>query len=595
MSFSNTHMLWLVWSFPILLLVCLWGFRKRNRILSGFATEKALLAISPKISRLRRWLKAALLLAVILLLAVSLAGPQYGYSWKEIERRGVDLVIALDCSRSMLAKDIEPNRLERAKREVLDLLGMLQGDRVGLVAFAGTAFLQCPLTLDYEGFHLFLDALSPDFLPVGGTDLAAAVTTAVSAFDREAATDKAIVLITDGEATGKDPVAAAKAAAEAGIKIFVIGIGAPDGAPIPGAAGGFVKDSDGNIVLSKLDESTLKRMAAVTSGAYVRSVAGDMDLDVIYQRHIRGTMETADLGEQKTKVFENRFQWVLALALFLFFLELLLPEKKTAAIWVLALLAAASPRPVRAADLKASLDQAQSAYDSGDYDAAVQHYISAQLEAPEQTKIFYNLGNARYKSEDYDGAIQAYGQALASEDATLQETAHYNMGNAYFRKGDMDKAIESYEAALSLNENDTQARENLEYVKKLKENPPQQSNQEDQDQQEQDDQQDEGEKKQAGNQGQSGSDQQDSAGDSQGENDSDNRQPPESSPDESQQPPSGSDEETQNTQNTGGQTESSAPDEESLRQAEKMLNRLQDQPGRAMIPAYRERRVEKDW
>jgi Ca-activated chloride channel family protein len=589
MTFSNINMLWLVWALPVLLLVCLWGFRKRRRILSGYATQKGLSAIAPKISPLRRWFKAALLLAVVLLVALSLAGPQYGYSWKEIERRGVDLVIALDCSRSMLAEDIEPNRLERAKREVYDLLGMIQGDRVGLVAFAGTAFLQCPLTLDYDGFHLFLDALSPDFLPVGGTDLAAAVTTAVSAFDKEAATDKAIILITDGEATGEDPAVAAKSAAEAGIKIFAIGIGAADGAPIPGADGGFVKDSDGNIVLSKLDASTLKQMAAVTSGAYVRSVAGDMDLDVLYQRHIRGTMAAADLGEQKTKVFENRYQWALALALFLFFIELLLPEKAAAALWVMALLVALSPKPAGASDLKTSLDQAEAAYGAGDYDAAAQHYISAQLEAPDKAEISYNLGNAQYKAGDYDGAIQAYGQVLASEDVTLQEKAQYNMGNAYFRKGDMDKAIESYEAALALDETDSQARENLEFAQKIKENPPQQSPQDGEDQQEQSDRQDPGENQQSGDPGDSGSDGQAPAGEEQGEDDPENQQPPESSPDGSRQSDSGSEEEEKDAE--GQQT----PDEESTRQAEKMLNRLQDQPGRAMMPAYRQRQVEKDW
>ena len=226
MSFSAINMLWLIWAVPVMLLVCLWGLRKRKAILSGYASEKGLFAISPHISAFRRWTKTVLLLVTILLMAVSLAGPQYGYSWKEIERRGVDLMLVLDCSRSMLAEDIRPNRLERAKREVLDLLGMLRGDRVGLVAFAGTAFLQCPLTLDYEGFHLFLDALNPGFLPVGGTDLAGAVSTATSAFNQEEATDKAIILITDGETTGEDPLAAARKAAEAGIKLFCIGVGA---------------------------------------------------------------------------------------------------------------------------------------------------------------------------------------------------------------------------------------------------------------------------------------------------------------------------------------------------------------------------------
>jgi Ca-activated chloride channel family protein len=248
-----------------------------------------------------------------------------------------------------------------------------------------------------------------------------------------------------------------------------------------------------------------------------------------------------------------------------------------------------SPHPAGAADLKGSLGQAQSAYDSGDYDTAAQHFVSAQLEAPEKTEISYDLGNARYKAEDYDGALQAYRQVLETGDVTLQEKAHYNMGNAHFRNGDLDKAIESYEAALALDEADTQAKENLEFVKKLKENPPQQSSQGDQDQQE--DQQKPGDNQQSGEQGQNGSDQQESKGDQQGEEDK-NDQQPSSSPEEDQQPSSGSQEKQEES---AGQKETSSPDEASLRQAEKMLNRLQDQPGKAMIPAYRQREVEKDW
>jgi Ca-activated chloride channel family protein len=317
-----------------------------------------------------------------------------------------------------------------------------------------------------------------------------------------------------------------------------------------------------------------------------------MDLDVIYQRHIRGTMEAADLGEQKTKVFENRYQWVLALALCLFFLELMLPEK-AAAVLMMAILAAAAPEPAGAADLKTSLDQAEAAYGAGEYDAAVQHYISAQLEAPGKAEIAYNMGNAQYRAEDYDGAIISYGQVLASEDVTLQEKAHYNMGNTYFRKGDLDKAIESYEAALTLDENDAQARENLAFAKKVKENPPQQSPEGDQDeQQEQNDRQDPEENRQPDDQEESDSGEQGDSGDEQGEENPEDRQQQEPSPDENRQPSSESKEEEKGA---GGEQTPATPDEETLRQAEKMLNRLQDQPGRAMVPAYRDRQVEQDW
>ena len=597
MSFSTVHMLWLVWVLPVLFLVILWGLRKRKKILTAYATEKGLSAISPNVSGFRRWLKAMILLFVILLTVVSLAGPQYGYSWKKTEHRGVDLIVALDCSRSMLAQDIQPTRLERAKREVLDLLGMIQGDRVGLVAFAGTAFLQCPLTLDYAGFNIFLSALHPDFLPVGGTDLAAAITTAVSAFNKDDATDKAVILITDGESTGADPLDAARKAAEAGIKVFCIGVGGADGVPIPAAGGGFIKDRNGNIMLSKLDEPTLKQIAAITSGAYVRSLAGDMDLDVIYHQHIRGGMKSASLGEQRIKVFENRYQWVLGLGVFLFLLELLLPVKKTTAVWVLVIIAALAPRDASATNLKKVLKQADAAYTSGDYDKAAQNYVSAQLEAPEKPEISFDLGNARYKSKNYDSAVKAYTQVLKTKNPKLKHKALYNLGNTFFRKGDLDKAIENYEAALKLDNTDNQARENLDFVKKLKNNPPPKTSRDQQSRKDQKKGKDRKDEKN-GNQGEKSSDKRkENAENPQNESDNkDSQNKKEKQPTPSQEQKQASAPEQNGSANQSAEKkEAPASDEESVRQAEAMLNRLQDQPGRAMMPAYRKQRVDKDW
>ena len=505
MTFEFIHRLWLIWALPALFLLCLWGFRQRTRILAAYASERGLGAIAPPPAAFRRWIKVALLLSVLLLSILSLAGPRYGYRWKTLERRGVDLIIALDCSRSMLARDMTPSRLERAKREILDLLGKLEGDRVGLVAFAGTAFLQCPLTLDYDAFHLFLGSLSPDFLPVGGTDLAGAIETAVTAFKKGDATDKAVILITDGEATGANPLAAAKSAAEAGIKLFVIGVGETDGVPIPSAEGGFVKDRASNIVLSKLDESTLKELASVTGGKYVRSVAGDMDLDTIYQQGIRGSMAAASLGEEQTKVFENRFQWFLGLAVLLLLGELCLPMGKKSLLIIGLLLLSAPLRPAAAGPLTDALREGTAAYQAENFDASARHFTAAQLEAPENREILYNLGNAKYKGGDYEGALQAYTQALDAPDPGLKEKARYNMGNAAFKKGDLDQAIQHYEAALTLNKDDADARENLAYVKQLKENPPPKEGQQKDD------------KKEPGDQGQDGA---------QGKKDAPEKQPP---------------------------------------------------------------------
>ena len=392
-------------------------------------------------------------------------------------------------------------------------------------------------------------------------------------------------------------MSAARTAAEADIKIFCIGIGAAEGVPIPVSGGGYIKDSNGNIVLSKTDEPTLKQIAAITGGAYVQSVAGDMDLDVLYNRYIRGTMASAALGEQQTKVFENRYQWALALAVFLLFFEFMLPVNKTAGVLILVTLAALAPRPAMATDLKEALKQGESAYTAGDYAGAADSYVAAQLEAPEKSEILYDLGNARYKAKDYGAAIQAYRQTLDTKDPALKHKALYNLGNAYFRQGDLDKAIESYKAALTLDDTDIQARENLDYVKELKTNPPPDKSQNQQDQKDQKDQKDrkDGNKEKPGD---NSSDKQNGPSpDQQNENDKDSgKNESEAHPSPSQnQKKSSSPEQAESPGQPAEQKDSATPDKETLRQAEKMLNRLQDQPGRALVPAYGEQRVEKDW
>ena len=309
MRFARAELLWLIWTLPLLALVYFYGWRKRRRILMAFARAHTLERILPAgIAARRRWC-AVLVLSASLCTAVALSGPQYGFRWQEIQHRGIDIVIALDCSRSMLAADIQPTRLDRAKRKIYDLLNMLQGDRVGLVAFSGTAFLQCPLTIDYSAFNLFLDVLNPDYLPVGGSDLASALQSAQDAFDPGSQAEKAIILITDGEHTGAgDPLAAAQSAKQAGVRIFTIGVGSGDGVPVPAAKGGFKKDAGGQIVLSRLDEPLLTRIALTTGGSYVRSVAGDIDLETIYQEQIRTHMAGATVESGRKQIWADRYQ-----------------------------------------------------------------------------------------------------------------------------------------------------------------------------------------------------------------------------------------------------------------------------------------------
>ncbi len=329
MQFGNFHFLLLLWLVPALVFFYAYaGMRRqrRIRIFCGDAKER----LNPSLLRARRRLKTVLMVLAVALLIAALARPRWGYHWEDVKRVGVDIIVGVDVSRSMLAEDISPSRLARARRKLQDFTGMLDGDRIGLVAFAGNSFLQCPLTLDYGAFSMFLEYLSPDMIPVPGTDMAAAIRTATRAFNRQERTSKALILITDGEDHGGDVMRAAQEAGREGIMIFVIGIGTPEGTPVPAidGKGGFMQDGSGNLVLSRLDEKTLQKIALETGGAYVRSVTGDLDLETIYHGAIKKDIEQKELSAARMKRWEERFQWFVALGLLLLMAEFFIRENR---------------------------------------------------------------------------------------------------------------------------------------------------------------------------------------------------------------------------------------------------------------------------
>ena len=217
----------------------------------------------------------------------------------------------------MLAEDIKPNRLERAKRKIADLLNMLKGDRVGLVAFAGTSFVQCPLTLDYSAARIFLNAIDTDLIPIQGTALGDALRKSIKAFRTEEKKSKAIILITDGEDQSGLALEAAKEAREAGVKVFTIGIGKEIGAPLPNPdkSRGFLKNKEGEVILTKLDETTLQKISLETGGSYVRSVSGDVDLKTIYFDQISQKVDKKQFKSERRKIWQERFQWFIFSAL----------------------------------------------------------------------------------------------------------------------------------------------------------------------------------------------------------------------------------------------------------------------------------------
>ncbi len=330
MQFGNLNYLYLLWLIPVLVFFYIYAFRAKDKAISAFCSLNLSSKLMPGVSRRRQKFKAALLLLAVLFILMALTRPKWGFQWEEVKRRGVDIIIALDVSQSMLAEDIKPNRLERAKREITDLLQIMEGDRIGLVAFAGASFVQCPLTLDYGAVSIFLDYLNTDLIPLPGTALAQAIHTSIGAFSDREKKYKALILITDGEDHQGDVMAAAEEAKNKGIKIFAIGIGSKGGAPIPlpGKSGGFKKDARGELILTRLDEATLQKIALKTGGSYVRSVTGNLDLEEIYQRGIKQRMEQKDLKSARRKRWEERFQWFAFIAFILIVVEALFSEKK---------------------------------------------------------------------------------------------------------------------------------------------------------------------------------------------------------------------------------------------------------------------------
>ncbi|MGD9186998.1 MAG: VWA domain-containing protein [Desulfobacteraceae bacterium] len=587
MNFTRPEMLFFVWVIPALALVYWYGGRRREKILKAFALRQSLARIIPQgLDRRRRW-RAWLVLGACALLATALAGPRYGFRWQEIERKGVDIVIALDCSRSMLASDIQPTRLDRAKREIYDLLTMLQGDRVGLVAFSGTAFLQCPLTIDYTAFYLFLDVLTPDYLPLGGSDLAAAVSVSQQAFDPQSTAERAIILITDGENTGSgDPMEAAEAAQASGIKLFCIGVGSNEGVPIPASDGGFKKDPRGQIVLSRLDEPLLTRMATKTGGAYVRSVAGDMDLEAVYSDQIRAHMDGATVESSRKKVWADRYQWPLTFAIVLLMCSRWVPLLKNSTVALLmasALLWPASPA------CAGPRQEGYEAYQANKFDDAMEHFTKAQVQKPHDPAVLYNLGNTLYRKQDFAGAAEHYRQAMPHASDGLKARLLYNLGNTAYRQGALQEAIENYEAAVQLAPGDRQSQENLAYVK-------QQLQQQKQQQQQNDSQPDPKKDRQQESSGSRDQQQQNQSQQSpQGRDQQQGQAPPQPQSEmETKDQPKPEDQQSKAAESQEAQPQDQAPRQGRQPEAQ-LLNRLKDQPGRAMMPNYRKKEVDKDW
>ncbi len=338
MSFGEPGLLLLLWLLPAAWLLALVARRSRDRARRRLVGHRLFARLTPGFDPARlRW-KTALTLVGLAAALFALARPQIGSELQEVKRRGLDVIVALDTSNSMLAEDLNPNRLDAAKREVEDLFRLLKGNRLGLVTFAGESITNCPLTLDADAAGLFLDGVGVNSIAIPGTNLEKAIRRALTAFGSRERRFKVLILVTDGEGHEGDALAAAKEAAEEGVVIFTIGVGTPEGHTVPmrdpdtGVLRENLRDRQGKPVFTRLARTTLQKVAAVTGGAYYESGGGNLELD-----HLKATiekMETRELtGRQARKPIE-RYQIFAALALATLALEFVLPERrKEEAVW----------------------------------------------------------------------------------------------------------------------------------------------------------------------------------------------------------------------------------------------------------------------
>lgn len=329
--FADPRWLWALGLLPVLALLAWTAARSRRRALERFADAELVRRLTASVDLVARRWKTALRLLAFALLCVALARPQFGSRMETVRSVGQDIVVALDLSRSMLAEDVAPNRLERARLAVLRLLRQLDGDRIGLVGFAADAFVQSPLTIDYGASAMFLDAMRPDLMPVQGTDLGAALRVSLDALEEGGREARVLMVVTDGEDHEDDFGEVLQRVVDAGVDVYLVGVGSPEGAPIPvygadGAREGFFRDEEGNVVTTRLAEGTFQRIVEEAGATYVRAGAGGTAFDELVDDIAEGTGEEIDAME--ITQFEEQYQIFLALAVLLLVADVLISDRR---------------------------------------------------------------------------------------------------------------------------------------------------------------------------------------------------------------------------------------------------------------------------
>jgi Ca-activated chloride channel family protein len=329
--FEHTYLLYLLALVPLLWLLFILARNKRKKSIAAFGDAELVKQLMPEVSSSRPVWKFILTSLGIVALVLGVANPQIGSKYEEVKREGFELIIALDISNSMMAEDLEPNRLERAKQAISKLIDQLKSDKIGIIVFAGQAYVQLPLTTDYAAAKLFLSTVSTDIVPTQGTAVGSAIDLAIKSFGEKQDKNRSIIIITDGENHEDDAIQQATTAVEGGITVHAIGVGSPDGTPIPvyvnGKKAGFRKDNQGNTVITKLNETMLQQLAAAGKGVYIRGNNLSSGMKTLLEEINK--MEKKEFDSKMFTDYEDRFQYLLAAALLFLLAELLLPERKS--------------------------------------------------------------------------------------------------------------------------------------------------------------------------------------------------------------------------------------------------------------------------
>jgi Ca-activated chloride channel family protein len=489
--FQYTQYLLSLTAIPVMILLYILLVRWKKKAIKKIGDPLLIKQLTKGFSSKKFNLKLIVFIIGFILCGFAVAGLVEPDGTQKINRKGIDIMIALDVSKSMLAQDIQPSRLERAKQVVSKIIDNAPEDKIGLVIFAGRAYLQMPMTVDHEAAKMYLSTASPDDVPTQGTVISDALKMCYAAFNLKEKTYKSIVLLSDGEDHDDDALKIAKQLGKEGVMINTIGIGSPQGAPIMDPETNSYKlDDKGNTVITKLNQDELSNLAKNGNGLYqLYSTTNEVANNI--KNQLSGIGKETTVSDSSFEAFKQYFQYFLAVALFLLVLEFFISEKKklnkkiATTLVIFFFMGSAS----FAQNAKTEIIKGNEAYKKSNYDAAENSYRDALKIADNNSTASYNLGNTMFRKDKTDEAVEAYDNTIQNTtDNATKENAYYNKGVAYQKAKKLPECINAYENALMLNPNDEDARQNLQRALKEQKQQRDQENQKDKKQQPKQDQ-----------------------------------------------------------------------------------------------------------